>query len=296
MIEHIVISGGGPTGFISYGCLKHLEQNGVYNINNIKSIYGTSIGGITAVLLGLKYEWNVIDDYIIKRPWEKVFTLKFENILDTFTNKGLFTFGLCNIFFKDLLEAKELNIDITLKEFYEYNKIDLHLFTVEMNEFKLVDLNHKDFPDLSLITALDMTTAFPIIFKPVFYKNKCFIDGGAITIYPLKECIENEKCDETSILGIKNVWEEAPENISEDLYLLEYLAVCTNIILNQLNKNYKNPSITNEVCCLCDSKLEDKSEWMNIFSEKEKRMELVQKGENDAKIFLNYVKQKDDNT
>jgi len=38
MIEHIVISGGGPTGFISYGCLKHLEQNGVYNINNIKSI------------------------------------------------------------------------------------------------------------------------------------------------------------------------------------------------------------------------------------------------------------------
>ena len=45
MIEHIVINGGGPTGLISYGALKHLFEQDFLHIDNIKSIYGTSIGG-----------------------------------------------------------------------------------------------------------------------------------------------------------------------------------------------------------------------------------------------------------
>ena len=45
MIEHIVINGGGPTGLISYGALKHLFEQDFLHMDNIKSIYGTSIGG-----------------------------------------------------------------------------------------------------------------------------------------------------------------------------------------------------------------------------------------------------------
>ena len=36
MIEHIVINGGGPTGLISYGALKHLFEQGFLNMENIK--------------------------------------------------------------------------------------------------------------------------------------------------------------------------------------------------------------------------------------------------------------------
>jgi len=42
---------------------------------------------------------------------------------------------------KPLLTAKDLSEDITLQEYYEYNKIDIHCFTVEMNSFKKIDLN-----------------------------------------------------------------------------------------------------------------------------------------------------------
>ena len=44
MIKHIVINGGGPSGLLSYGALKYLFENDFVNIENIKSIYGTSIG------------------------------------------------------------------------------------------------------------------------------------------------------------------------------------------------------------------------------------------------------------
>ena len=49
-IEHIILSGGGPTGFITYGVLKHLSKENYWNLNKIKTIYGTSIGAFVGVI------------------------------------------------------------------------------------------------------------------------------------------------------------------------------------------------------------------------------------------------------
>ena len=66
MIKHIVINGGGPTGWISYGALKCLFKKEFINIDNIKSIYGTSAGAIIGVIISLKYDWNTLEDYFLK--------------------------------------------------------------------------------------------------------------------------------------------------------------------------------------------------------------------------------------
>ena len=93
MIEHIVINGGGPTGLISYGALKHLFEHNFLHMDNIKSIYGTSIGGIVGTILSLKYDWNILDDYFIKRPWEKVFKIEPDNLFEMYYSKGIFQFS-----------------------------------------------------------------------------------------------------------------------------------------------------------------------------------------------------------
>ena len=54
IIRHIVIGGGGTTGFMTLGALKFLQENGFWDISNIKSIYGTSIGSIAATSLASK--------------------------------------------------------------------------------------------------------------------------------------------------------------------------------------------------------------------------------------------------
>lgn len=72
-IKHLVISSGGPAGHMMYSILRTLNLKGVWDIKDIKSIYGSSVGSFIAIIIALRYEWEVMDDYLIKRPWEKIF-------------------------------------------------------------------------------------------------------------------------------------------------------------------------------------------------------------------------------
>jgi len=64
-IKHLVFSGGGPAGLVLYGAAKQLN-NVYWNLNNIESIYGTSIGAFIGIIISLGYDWDVVDDYLIK--------------------------------------------------------------------------------------------------------------------------------------------------------------------------------------------------------------------------------------
>jgi predicted acylesterase/phospholipase RssA len=293
MIKHIVINGGGPTGLITYGVLKHLSQNKFFDSNHIETIYGTSIGGIFGVILALNYDWETLDDYILKRPWEKIFKIQPEDFFNLFYSKGLFSFSVVEGFLGKLFEAKDISLDITLKEFYEYTNIVHHFFTVKGDTLESIDISYKTFPDLSLIKALEMTTAFPIFCKPVFYEETCYIDGGLLNNYPVNKCLENEKCKKEEILGIKNTYPINTINLNEKMNLLEYLQTIFGKIINKLqtlhNTEYAN--IPNEVKCYCDKNITNYETWLNNLIESEKRKELVDYGINCAEQFLEYQKQ-----
>ena len=136
-IKHLVISGGGPIGLRYLGALQKLEEENFWKLNEIESIYGTSIGSIIGAFICLNYDWDTLNKYIIERPWHDAFKVNAKQILDSYYNKGLFDKKLAEIIFKPLLQAKDLALNITLKEFYEFSKIDLHIFTFELNKFEI---------------------------------------------------------------------------------------------------------------------------------------------------------------
>jgi predicted acylesterase/phospholipase RssA len=72
-IKHLVFSGGGPVAIKILGILRRLEENNIWNINNIESIYGTSAGVIMAVILCLRYDWDTIKVYFIENHKNKTF-------------------------------------------------------------------------------------------------------------------------------------------------------------------------------------------------------------------------------
>lgn len=90
-IKHLVISGGGSALFSYFAILRESSLQGIWNIQDIETMFGTSAGAILGVLISLGYDWDTLQDYLIKRPWENVFTLKPDNVLHAFFNKGLFT-------------------------------------------------------------------------------------------------------------------------------------------------------------------------------------------------------------
>ena len=291
MIKHIVINGGGPSGLLSYGALRYLFKHDFVNMENIKSIYGTSIGGLFGVMISLKYDWDTLDDYLTKRPWHKVFRMEPDNLFGLYYNKGLFSFSIVEEFLKPLLEANDLSLNITLKEYHEYNKIDHHFFSTEMNDLKIIDVSHKTHPELTLIKALEMTVAVPILFKPVFLDGKCYIDGGLLNNYPVKNCLENEQCEDNEILGIRNHFTNRL-NIQEDMNILEYLQNLQGMLVKKLQKEYAiENSIPYEVKCLCDKNILNYSEWLSFITDNDKCIELIEQGGTSGELFLNYHKQ-----
>lgn len=201
MIKHIVLEAGSYMGFSALGALKKLNENQYYKLEDIKTIYGTSAGAYVGILLCLNMKWDVLMDYIINRPWEKVVNINANMFLQLYTNKGLFD----DTFFKRSLEnvllSKDLTLDVTLKEFYNFSKIELHMFSVNLQDFTEVEYSYKTHPNMKLLQAIYNSCAIPYIFKPALYNNKYYIDGGLLNAYPVKECINNGAKNE-EILGI----------------------------------------------------------------------------------------------
>lgn len=286
-LKHLVISGGGPIMIQVLGAIQHLEKNEIVNMNDIESIYGTSAGAIVGILICLKYDWETINDYIIKRPWHDVFSIKVQNIFDAYTKKGIFDIKTIEKCFKPLLDAKDISMDINLEDFYKLSKIDLHLFTFEINEYNVQDISHITHPKLTLMTAVQMTCGLPILVTPVCIDNKCYIDGGMACNYPLNYCIESGK-NPDEILGFKNKYSDEKECVNSESTMLDFLLSFLFKAVFSSSTDHIQIQIKNEITC--DSRSLSFDVLKNALSNVEVRRKLFQNGTNAATKFLDNLK------
>lgn len=283
-IKHLVIAGGGPTLIQSLGAIQQLEKDNFINLNEIESIYGTSAGGLVGVMLCLKFDWETINDYIIKRPWKDVFPIKVQNIFDAYTKRGIYDEIVFEKTFKPLFDAKDISLKITLKELYEYSKIELHLIVFEINNFETVDISYLTHPNINVLTACQMTCGIPILVTPIIIDNKCYIDGGVNCNYPLKICLDTKK-NEKEILGFKNQYDDVDKNqIDSNATLLDFVMKFLFKVIQSLSTDNIQPKITNEVCYntdyVCINVLKD------ALTSIQTRENLLQNGKDAAKLFL----------
>jgi len=290
-IKHLVISGGGPLGLRYLGALEKLEKENFWKLDNIESIYGTSVGSMIGAFICLKYDWETLNKYIIERPWNDAFKMNAKQIVDSYYNKGLFDKKLVEIIFKPLLQGKNIEMNVTLKEFYDFSKIDFHIFTFELNNFETIELSHITHPNLSLLQALTMSSAFPGIFMPTIIDKKCYIDGGVMSNYPINQCLRDHT-NKDEILGIKISYDKDNNSfknaeITEKLSLLEYVMCFTTNAMNFIRSTVKLENIDNTIEC---NMTENYSNFLDFFQQtitnQELRQQWIQMGEEDATKFL----------
>lgn len=290
-IKHLVISGGGATGFLSYGAAAYLARANFWVLANIESIYGCSIGGYMGVIFSLGYDWDWLDDYFIKRPWNKVVTKTTISLIHVYEEKGLINEHFFTEAIVPLLTARGLNEHTTLAELYAFNKIDIHLYTTNINsaKFEKVDLSHHTHPQLSIVKALRMTMAFPVIFQPVFEGEACYIDGGILNNYPLNDCLAQTKCPRDEILAFKNIWTTNTKKISEKSSILDFLLSMMEKTQASIDTEDLQEEVKHTVRCLVEE-LNDVSKWIEALSNEEMRRKYIEKGGVQAKLFLTYIK------
>ena len=285
-IKHIVISGGGPAGFIYYGALRETHKRQIWSLDTIESVHGVSIGGILSVILLLGYDWPTLDDYFIKRPWEQLLNITPDQVFAAFAQKGVFG----EKFFKNILDplfaAKDLSIDVTLQEFFEITGKNLVLYSHNINDvdFNLSAFSHTTHPKMRLLTAVHMTCAIPVAFTPVFHEGGCYIDGGVVANIPVNNSIKvvygDGSVDTDSFLVLRNLPRENFGSETTSPEISTFLTYMNHIIFKLVrfvNRDKEQIVVPNTIWCDV-SKVGRMHEWLETISSKKARRRLIRTG------------------
>ena len=286
-INHIVLSGGAYLGLYELGTLNYLQRNKFYDYNKIKTIHGTSVGGLIGAIMCIEENMKVVCDYFIERPWSKLIQITPTMFFDVIPKKGLIGREIFQYTLEPILKNNDLTINTTLQELYEKTGKELYLYSVSMSSFKEVIISHKTHPELDIITAVHMTCALPYLVQPVWYENDYFIDGGLINNFPIHKCMELDNMVKDSILSISFDTEEINKTIDESINIFEYGYILYKKLAKNLKyKNYCRELLKNHIIIPC--KEMNLSDGYNAFNNTSVRKDMIQQGENYAKIFLIY--------
>lgn len=187
-IKCISICGGGHNGFTSAAIIIE-TYNKLWNYDTLEAIYGTSSGSIVSVIIALKLDMNNVEEYILNRPLDNIIAFDSKRVLSLVNDSGMYGSEIIKEFLKPLFAAADIDLNINLKDFYEETKINLNIYTSEVNSFESVVLNHETFPNLAVIDAVSMSCAIPIIFKPIVFDDKYYFDGGFFKASPYKDAL-----------------------------------------------------------------------------------------------------------
>ena len=293
-IHYLVLAGGGPNGFVTYGSLLQTALTNMWNIKDIKGIYGCSSGAYIGMIVSLGYPWEWVNEYLINRPWEKLVGTSVLNIFDIFTNSGL----IADTFFREsivpLLTGKGLSENITLEEFYNFNKIELHMYAVNINieGIKKEDISYKTHPNLTLINALSMTMALPVLFSPVFDGDKCYVDGGFINNFPVNDCLEQTGCTDDEILAIRCTYNKDTsknEAVTKTSSITKILWVIMYKLASTVDTTPSQKQIKNIIKCVIESTF-DLPSWIKNISDCANREAMIEHGKKCASEFMETIK------
>ena len=170
--------------------MKHLIDNKAIDINNIRAIYSTSVGSIISTVIALKFDSNEVDNYLMNRPWQDVFKFSLSSTINCISCNGIFDIYTINNIFVPLFAAKDIDIGVTMKEFYEITNIELHFFTVDISSFSLVDISYHTFPEWTVLESIYASSCAPILLKLFKKDNIYYTDGGILANCPIRQLYE----------------------------------------------------------------------------------------------------------
>lgn len=211
-LKNLVLSGGGVTALGFLGILKLLYEYDL--IKEIEHYVGTSMGAIICYLLTIGFNHNELLEFSKLFNFSKIT----ENIkLDNFLyNYGFVDMNNIRIILKNISNFKNIDNDITFKQHFEKTNKKLSITGTCLSDFKLYYFNYENSPDMKIFDAILISCCIPLLFEPMEYNNKCWIDGGIINNFPIDYC--SQEINNTLGIAIKDIcFENCSINPKKDL-------------------------------------------------------------------------------
>ncbi len=227
-IDSIVISGGGMLSIALYGGITQIWDI----IKNVNTFFVTSGGSIIIflILIGCTSEegFNILKsfDFTSCNPKQR-YTTSIYNLVNTF---GL-SDGQNHIggLLTKILKQKTGKNNITFRELYLNFGKNLVVTVTNLSISKAWYMGIHNFPDMSVIDAIMMSTCIPFIWPPREFNNHLFIDGGLVDNFPVSQTFCYKQYD-----ACAKQLKKDPESSKEILF---------SIFKNTSNQNYINKAI-----------------------------------------------------
>jgi NTE family protein len=202
MIKNIVFSGAGVKIYSFLGFIKALNEFDL--LSNIESFIGTSSGSLIATLCAINFKYIEIEEILLKINMSSLKNINTENIMSFFNDYGADDGEKFSRIIKIIFQHKFNNENITFKELYEITNKNLIITATCVNTMDIEYFDYEKTPNIPVLTALIMSISIPIIFKPVKFGDKYYVDGGLIKHYPI-DYFKNSKENTLGILVSTNL-------------------------------------------------------------------------------------------
>ncbi|MEP6710554.1 MAG: patatin-like phospholipase family protein, partial [Candidatus Saccharibacteria bacterium] len=183
--DAICIAGGGCKAVSLLGLLYEWDVRG--RLNDISTWSACSVGGFISVLLMCGVNPLKMLNYYPKIKHQPVSMEMFTTLM---RHAGLLHIQNYTRKFCSTVERFTGIKNPSLQQFYEKTGKMLYISAVNVSKEEIVYLNHIDYPDVSLFSALWASAAIPGVFIPIRINGDLFVDGGLYHSLPLEPILD----------------------------------------------------------------------------------------------------------
>jgi len=253
--DTLVLSGGSVKGVAQIGALYCLEKNGL--LKNIRTIAGSSVGSMVGLLYSVGYTPIEMFKFIKLLNLNKINNMELGNIID---NYGLDDGSRIIMVLNKMIKAKDIDPDITFEKMRHKTKKELIITGSCINDKKIYYFSHKTYPNMKVLDAVRISISIPLIFTPVRFEGKIFVDGACIDNFPIhlfKDKIER-------VIGIYVT--EKRETINEIKYIDQYLINMIQCLFEGIT--YRETIYHNQIIKIhCSTNQQTLKDIINLFED-----------------------------
>ena len=228
MIDTLVLAGGGLKGFCIIESINLLIINKIISLKQIKNYYATSVGTIISLLLVIGYNMDELHFFINNFNFNKL--SDDVDVSDLFEYFGLSTGKSIMSVIQSLLYEKINQYDITFEKLYQRFNKKINIITTNITTRSEEVFSFENTPSTSVLIAIRMSIAVPIIFTPVCYNGCQYLDGGLVNNFPINHVKSMNYLGITCNFKIK----QKLENFHQYIFNFIHIAVKTITFKNPI--------------------------------------------------------------
>lgn len=262
-IRKLAIGGGGLLGF------KYLGVTSKLDLKKVKKYCGCSVGALIVFFLSIGYMCDELFNRIKDVDLMQFMDVKMHNLI---TEYGFDT-GTKLIDYMTLIAIEKIPIitqQTTFIELHTMTKKKLTIVGSCVSTGKAEFFNYKRTPNMPVITALRISISLPIIFTPIMYDGKMYVDGAFYYPNPMKyfKCLKNA-------IGIIGEYKYSPTHIFPTKTWYDYMYS----FMSGLRMNYFDSRMNDDNVIFVDDNADDEMKFgVNFGISQELKQKLFDEG------------------